>query len=83
MKYKKKPAIIDAIHFNGENIQEVLDFASSENVVYSKELGGIVIHTLEGDMLARPDYYIVQGVRSEFYPCRPDIFEQTYEPVEE
>lgn len=41
----------------------------------------MVIHTLEGDMIARPDDWIIKGVQGEFYPCKPDIFEQTYEPV--
>lgn len=42
-----------------------------------------VIHTLEGDMKADIGDYIITGVKGEQYPCKPDIFEQTYEPVEE
>lgn len=41
----------------------------------------LVIHTLEGDMLAQPGDYIITGVHGEQYPCKPDIFEETYEPV--
>lgn len=44
---------------------------------------GIKIHTLEGDMLARVGDYIIKGVNGEFYPCKPDIFEKTYEKVED
>jgi len=42
---------------------------------------GLLIHTLEGDMLADPGDWIIRGVQGEFYPCKPDIFEATYEPV--
>lgn len=41
------------------------------------------IPTLEGTMLASPGDWIIKGVNGEFYPCKPDIFEKTYEPVEE
>lgn len=41
-----------------------------------------VIHTLEGDMVANPGDYIITGVNGEKYPCKPDIFEKTYERVE-
>jgi hypothetical protein len=44
---------------------------------------GIAIHTLEGIMVADPGDWIIRGVQGEFYPCKPDIFEATYEPVEE
>lgn len=42
----------------------------------------VVIHTLEGDMTASPGDYIITGVKGEKYPCKPDIFAKTYEPVE-
>lgn len=44
---------------------------------------GLTISTLEGDMQAKVGDYIIKGVNGEFYPCKPDIFEKTYEPVEE
>jgi hypothetical protein len=43
--------------------------------------GNVAIHTLEGTMLARPGDWVIRGVAGELYPCRPDIFAQTYEPV--
>lgn len=43
----------------------------------------MVIHTLEGDMTARPGDYIITGVKGEQYPCKPDVFEMTYEPYKE
>ncbi|MEI3611620.1 hypothetical protein [Pseudogracilibacillus sp. SO30301A] len=48
----------------------------------SGERIGLVIPTLEGDMLAVENDYIIKGVNGEFYPCKPDIFEKTYELVE-
>ena len=41
----------------------------------------LIIHTLEGDMKASPGDWIITGVNGEQYPCKPDIFEKTYEPV--
>ena len=43
----------------------------------------VVVHTLEGDLMAQPGDYIITGVAGEQYPCRADIFEATYEEVEE
>lgn len=43
----------------------------------------LIVFTLEGEMVARRGDWIIKGVRGEFYPCKPDIFEATYEPVEE
>ena len=43
--------------------------------------GGITIHTLEGNMLEKDGDYIIKGVNGEFYPCKPDVFEKTYETV--
>ena len=43
----------------------------------------LIIHTLEGDMLARPGDWVITGVNGERYPCKPDIFEKTYEPVDD
>ena len=42
----------------------------------------VIIHTLEGDMQAEPGDYIITGVEGEKYPCKPDIFEKTYELIE-
>lgn len=44
--------------------------------------GGVIINTLEGDHLAEPGDWIIRGVKNEIYPCKPDIFEATYDPVE-
>ena len=85
-KYRKKPVVIEAIQWTGDNINDVvrpfLEEDSNQIIEYSKEKG-LYIHTLEGKMFAQVGDYIIQGIHGEFYPCKPDIFEQTYEPVEE
>lgn len=81
MKYRKKPVVIEAIQWKGNNKQEIIDFVKSDCAFsFSNELK---INTLEGVMTALVNDYIICGVNGEFYPCKPDIFEQTYELVEE
>ena len=78
-KYRKKPVVIEAMQYkHGENFEECLEFCPT---IRFTETGGVLIPTLEGDHLCRPDDYIIKGVKGEFYPCKPDIFEQTYDPV--
>ena len=78
-KYRKKPVIIEAIRWTGKNLSEIDNFMGG--TVENKGTT-LVIHTLEGDMTASVGDYIIKGVHGEFYPCKPDIFEQTYEVVE-
>ncbi|HGR3810955.1 TPA: hypothetical protein ACL4TM_001595 [Streptococcus pneumoniae] len=79
-KYKKKPVVIEAIRFIGSNYEEIREFIG-ENILCSDL--SIVIPTLEGDMVAQKGDYIIKGVQGEFYPCKPDIFTETYEVVSE
>jgi hypothetical protein len=76
------PVIIDAIQWSGTNTREVLSFMPSKYLI---EYGNIhheyeiIIDTLEGQMKANIGDYIIKGVNGEYYPCKPDIFEKTYE----
>ncbi|CDL73666.1 hypothetical protein [Streptococcus pneumoniae] len=81
MKYRKKPVVVEAVQWNGNNHKEVIDFA--ENKIWFDALGNIWIATLEGDMVAKKGDYIIKGVQGECYPCKPDIFAETYEKTEE
>lgn len=86
-KYRKKPVVIDAIQWNGNNYQEIKGFCGTHpqgygSCWYSADDRNYV-GTLEGEMLATIGDYIIKGVNGEFYPCKPDIFEKTYELVEE
>lgn len=82
MKYRKKPVVIDAIQFDGTD--KSVDWLLSELIAgnISRNCGHVYIKTLEGIMTANIGDYIIKGVQGEFYPCKPDIFEQTYENVE-
>lgn len=84
MKYRKKPVVIDAVQFTGENIDEIEAFAG-KNLVGETCIGSkvydITIRTREGIMSAYHGDWIIKGVHGEFYPCAPDIFEETYEEV--
>jgi len=79
MKYRKKPVVIEAIQFNGENQGDVAEFMGE--MIRTNFFPDILIETLDGTMKANIGDYIIKGVKGEFYPCKPDIFEMTYEPV--
>jgi hypothetical protein len=83
MEYRKKPVVIEAMQFTGFIHGDLLpqDLAVFlEDAVLSYSKGGLQIHTLEGDEhIASIGDWIIKGVKGEFYPCKPDIFEATYE----
>lgn len=82
MKFVKKPVEIEAIQFTEKSVQECLDFINDQ-CTFNKESGEseIIILTLEGLMTAKLGDWIIKGVKGEFYPCKPDIFEATYDRV--
>lgn len=82
MKFRKKPVVIEAVHYTGKpkNISECLEFCAG-NATYWMAHDDFAIETLEGKMTVSPGDWIIKGVKGEFYPCKPDIFEATYEPV--
>jgi len=83
-RFRKKPVVIDAVQIRGDNDNELLSWLN-EHVVPFEFVGDhtLIIHTLEGDITAQPGDWIIRGVVGEFYPCKPYIFEATYEPVGE
>lgn len=86
-KYKKKPVIIEACVWDGTNKEELISFSKGAvSFLPVQRSDGVVIHcyikTLEGTMEANVGDYIICGVNGEFYPCKPDIFQKTYEAVE-
>lgn len=80
-KYRKKPVVIDALQFPARNSEEALAFLEGCTGWHQTD-EGIVIPTLEGEMLARKGDWIIKSVKGEYYPCKPDIFEATYEAVQ-
>ena len=83
-KFVKKPVVIEACQFDGANITEVENFVGKKlpTVISSNEDTQLVIPTLEGDMKVSKGDYVIKGVNGEFYPCKPDVFEKTYDVVE-
>lgn len=77
-KFRKKPIVIEAVQWNGENLDEIINFAG-DNAVLIVDI--LHIKTLEGGLTASEGDYIIKGIQGEFYPCKPDIFEATYEEV--
>jgi len=87
-KYRKKPVVIEAVQFYGSNGSECAVWCGGHfnanpkpsdpsDVAYE-----ILIPTLEGTMTANLNDWIIKGVKGEFYPCKPDIFAETYEDAE-
>lgn len=79
-RYIKKPIPIRAIQYTGDNREEIIEFTGGKAIC--KDVNGmkeLVIHTLEGDMIAVPGSFIAVGPYSEPYPIREDIFYETYD----
>ena len=92
MKFRKLPVVIEAVQYDGDNHQDLFDFARDIDVAAGRYLRhvvlctnpgdeGLFIFTLEGEMRISPRDWLIKGVAGEFYPCKPDIFEATYEAV--
>lgn len=84
--YRKKPVVIEAVRVEHGNYDEICEFVGEMlDAGWHKQIGvtldTVEIPTLEGVMTARAGDYIIKGMQGEFYPCKPDIFEQTYEPT--
>jgi hypothetical protein len=83
--YRKKPIVIEAMQLNFDNLEEFEPWMDDQMDASGQWNDGTVyieIRTLEGVMTATQGDYIIKGVKGEFYPCKPDIFEATYEKVE-
>lgn len=78
-QYRKRPVVIDAVIWTGENTEEVLAFAGTSSFILAGN--ELLITTLEGVMHVSPGDYVIRGVVGEYYPCKPDIFQKTYEAV--
>lgn len=94
-QYRKRPVVIEALKFLGDEVPRGEQYQSAKAIIdWMRANGGsaystdsstgrsITISTLEGEMLASPGDFIIRGVQGEFYPCKPDIFAETYEAVQ-
>lgn len=90
MKYRKKPVVIECFKWDGDfmlqdgtyYVPEWAVKAQEEGIFFFKKQGELYIKTLEGDMHVSYGDYVIKGVNGEFYPCKPDIFDKTYESVD-
>jgi len=87
-KFRKKPVVIEALLFDGslESLNAIALWARKAFIAThspgAQSVERITIPTLEGELFALPGDWIIRGVKGEFYPCKPDIFEATYESAE-
>lgn len=85
--YRKKPVVVEALRFTTNNepdnltMEKIVNWINDNQKVAWHNGTDIYIDTLEGEMRATVGDYIIKGVNGEFYPCKPDIFEKTYEDV--
>lgn len=83
IRCRKKPVEVQAVQWNGGNVDEVRAFVGDSLELYYPTPDPLlifpIIHTLEGDMNVSEGDYIIKGVEGEFYPCKADIFDKTYE----
>ena len=84
MRFRKKPVVIDAVEWDGsdEAHDQVEMWAADTDCCLALQSGCLFIDTLEGEMRADRGDWIIRGVKGEIYPCKPDIFEATYEIAE-
>lgn len=84
LHYRKKPYVIEAMQLNFHNRDKIIEFGEGNITLTWRDgyLEGAYVNTLEGVIYATYGDYIIKGVDGEFYPCKPSIFEKTYELVE-
>ena len=89
-KFRKKPVVIEAVQFTGDNLPEIIRFIGVDEFYGTLVIarGGMLVRTVridtsEGTVLADPQDWIIKGTKGEFYPCKPDIFAEIYEEVKE
>jgi len=87
-RYRKRPVEIEAWliedvmwFFKNKMLPEVLKDAHDNGILHFSD-AGVVVQTLEGNMRGRPDAYLIQGVKGEFYACDPVIFKSTYDVID-
>ena len=83
LRFRKRPVVVEAIRYwPGQTCAAVAEFMDVHHEEHDCwDDAEWLIPTLEGDMWAKPGDWIIRGVQGEFYPCKPDIFEATYEPA--
>lgn len=89
MKYRKKPVVVEAVQYLGSDTSVPFSERTNWlfNAVYNGDVyqkdGELYIRTLEGNLHVSEYDYIIRGINNELYPCKPDVFERTYELIKE
>lgn len=80
-QFRKKPIVIEAIQWDGKNFPEILKWSDGQvqQAVHPPHYSDLLVHTLEGAMTAGLGDYIIKGIKGEFYPCKPGVFDASYE----
>jgi hypothetical protein len=87
MEFRKKPLVIEAMQLTRSFADIVVEWIGKENIVaynlgeFREDDCFVEVRTLEGNITGREGDWIIKGINGEFYPCKPDIFEKTYEAV--
>jgi hypothetical protein len=79
-KFKKKPIVIEAVQYDGTNKGEITEFLGYDPI-YTRKGIDLWMNTLEGPVKADTFDWVIKGIQGEYYPCKPDIFRETYEEV--
>lgn len=88
MKFRKRPVVVEAVRWTGSNVDEVAAFFGTPPAIVAACISSVLgeyrlpIVTLEGVVTASPGDWIIRGVKGEYYLCKPDIFERTYEAAD-
>jgi hypothetical protein len=83
MKFRKKPVVVEAIQWTGSNGDEIARFCGGKCTFKHGNPEFFTLESHSAPLEASPGDWIIKGIVGEFYPCKPDIFEQTYEPVDD
>lgn len=83
-RYVKRPTVISAVKWTGHNVNEIAEFVKGTSfTLYNNfDITKLFIETPKGGIYVEVGDYIIQGVRGEYYSCKPNIFTETYEEIE-
>ena len=79
-KFRRKPITVEAIQWNGNNLDEVIAFLGTKT--YGEFAGSVLVETPKASLTVAVGNWIIKGADGEFYPCNPGDFERTYEVIE-
>lgn len=82
MKYRRKPVVIDAIQWTGDNYSEVFEFTEGNAYPTKSHSDTLAVSAMGCEMMAEKGCYIIRGINGDYYPCQEVTFKKIYEKVE-